>query len=68
MVFESRGDAGLANAAYQAAYEDHPTDQSAFDMGRSAEESGDMDQALNAYAALLDAADVRSRSEKGWNP
>ena len=66
-LFETQGDPGLANVAYQAAYRAQPTEEAAYDMGRSAEESGDMDQALNAYANLLDAADVRSRAEKGLN-
>jgi hypothetical protein len=65
---EALGDPGLANAAYQAEYQEHPTEQSAFDMGRSAEESGDIEQAMNVYAGLLDAADARARTEKGWTP
>ena len=67
-LYEAEGNPGLANAAYHAAYQAQPTEQAAFDMGRSAEEFGDMDQALNAYASLLDAADNRSRVEKGLNP
>jgi hypothetical protein len=66
-LLESRGDPGLANAAYQAAYQQRPTEQAAFDMGRSAEESGDMEQALDVYATLLDSADARTRLEKGTN-
>jgi hypothetical protein len=65
---EALGDPRLANAAYQAAYEEHPTEQAAFDVGRSAEESGDMEQAMNVYAGLLAASDAKPRTEKGWNP
>jgi hypothetical protein len=68
LVFEAQGDPGLANVAYQAAYQDHPTDETAFDVGRSAEESGDVEQALDVYAGLLESADAKSLSEKGWNP
>ena len=68
LVYESQGDPATANVAYQAAYEERPTEDSAFDVGRSAEESGDMDQAMNAYASLLEAADMKSRSEKGLRP
>jgi hypothetical protein len=68
MIYESQGDPSLANAAYQASFEDRPTEETAFDMGRSAEESGDMEQALNVYAGLLDSADSKSRNEKGWTP
>ena len=67
-AFEAQGDPGLANVAYQAAYLNQPSEETAFDMGRSAEESGDMEQALSVYANLLDAADVKSRIEKGPNP
>lgn len=68
LMFESQGDPGLANVAYQAAYQERPSEQTAFDMGRSAEESGDVEQALDVYASLLDTADAKSRSEKGWTP
>ncbi len=66
--YESEGDPGLANVAYQAAYQQHPTEETAFDMGRSAEESGDMEQAMNVYAGLLESADTRARAEKDWTP
>jgi hypothetical protein len=65
---EAMGNPRLANVAYQAAYQEHPTEEAAFDVGRSAEESGDMEQAMNAYAGLLAAADARTRNEKGWTP
>ena len=68
MVLEAQGDPGLANVAYQAAFQAHPSEDTAFDMGRSAEESGDMEQAMSVYAGLLDTADVKSRREKGWTP
>ncbi len=67
-MLEAQGDPGLANVAYQAAYQEQPSDQSAFDVGRTAEESGDMGQAMDVYAGLLAAADGRSGIEKGWNP
>jgi len=67
-LLEAQGDPGLANVAYQAEYQEHPSDESAFDVGRSAEESGDMEQAMNVYAGLLEAADAKSRPQKGWNP
>jgi hypothetical protein len=67
-IYESQGDPGLANVAYQAAYQQRPSDDTAFDVGRSAEESGDMEQAMNAYAGLLDAAAARTQSQKGWTP
>jgi hypothetical protein len=66
--FESQGDPGLANVAYQAEYQQHPSDEAAFDVGRSAEESGDMEQAMNAYAGLLESAAARTQSPKGWTP
>jgi len=65
---EALGDPRLANVAYQAQYQEHPTEEAAFDVGRSAEESGDMEQAMNVYAGLLDAAEARGRTEKAWNP
>jgi hypothetical protein len=68
LMFEAQGDPGLANVAYQAAYRDQPSEETAYDMGRSAEESGDMEQALDVYAGLLESADAKSRTEKGWNP
>ena len=68
LYLESQGDPGLANAAYQAEYERHPSEESAFDMGRSAEESGDMEQAMNVYAGLLESAATRSRPQKGSTP
>jgi len=67
-TFESQGDSGLANVAYQAEYQQHPSDEAAFDVGRSAEESGDMEHAMNAYAGLLDSAAARTQPEKGWKP
>ena len=66
--FEAQGDPGLANVAYQVAFQETPSEEIAFDMGRSAEESGDMEQALNVYAGLLTAADTRTRIGKGWTP
>jgi hypothetical protein len=68
LILEAQGDPGLANVAYQAAYQDHPSEETAFDMGRSAEECGDTEQALDVYAGLLESADAKSRVEKGWNP
>jgi hypothetical protein len=68
LMFESSGDPGLANVAYQSAYEHDPTEDAAFDVGRSAEESGDMEQALDVYAKLLESADAKSRNQKGWTP
>lgn len=58
LVFESQGDPGLANAAYQAAYAADPTPNGAFDVGRTAEETGDMEQALVIYAGLLESDDA----------
>ncbi len=68
LMHEAQGDPGLANVAYQAAYQQQPSEETAFDVGRTAEESGDMEQAMNIYARLLESADSRSRSQKGWNP
>ena len=68
LMYESQGDPGLANVAYQAAYQQHPSEETAFDVGRSAEESGDMEQAMNVYAGLLESADAKARAQKGWNP
>lgn len=68
MMFEAQGDPSLAKVAYESAYEANPSDQTAFDIGRTAEESGDMDQAMEIYAGLLAAADTNSRNEKGWKP
>lgn len=65
---EALGDPRLANVAYQAEYQEHPTEEAAFNVGRSAEESGDIEQAMNVYAGLLDAADTKTRTEKGWTP
>ena len=68
LLLESQGDPGLANVAYQAEFRQHPSDDTAFDMGRSAEESGDMEQAMDVYAGLLESADAKSRAQKGWTP
>jgi len=68
LIYESEGDPGLANVAYQAAYQQHPSEEIAFDMGRTAEESGDMEQAMNVYAGLLESADAKARDQKGWTP
>ena len=68
LMYEARGDPGLANVAYQAAYEQRPSGETAFDVGRTAEESGDMEQAMNVYAGLLESADARGRDQKGWTP
>ena len=61
LIYESQGDPGLANIAYQAAYERHPSAETAFDVGRSAEESGDLEQAMDVYAGLLESADAKTR-------
>lgn len=68
LMYEAQGDPGLANVAYQAAYQQHPSEDTAFDMGRSAEESGDMEQAMNVYAGLLESAGARTQAQKGWTP
>jgi hypothetical protein len=68
MLLEAGGESRLAEAAYRAAYIQHPTMQTAYDMGRSAEETGDTDDALDIYADLLASTDARIISEKGNNP
>lgn len=68
LMYEAQGDPGLANVAYQAAYEQRPSEETAYDVGRTAEESGDMEQAMNVYAGLLESADSRGRAKKGWTP
>ena len=68
LMYEAQGDPGLANVAYQAAYDQRPSGETAYDVGRTAEESGDMEQAMNVYAGLLESADAGNRDQKGWTP
>lgn len=68
LLLEAGGEARLAQTAYRASYMRRPTMQTAYDLGRSAEVTGDPDQALDIYADVLSSTDARPDSQKGNNP
>lgn len=55
LYFESAGDYRRASAAYALAYRQEPAPALAYATARSAESAGDIDRALDYYAAVLDA-------------
>lgn len=53
MVYEAQGDHDLAEQAYSKSYQEHPTPEVAYDIGREAERQGNVADAMDIYADLL---------------